>query len=114
MDNTTQSIDDVTLKDISQNLSKIQHEFETILSITEDANKDFQSFTTLVENQQLFSKSEFEELKLLLSNQISVFDENKMKYWFAMSNNTINENKREISKRAYFKYTDLAFQSQGK
>lgn len=114
MDNTTQSIDDVTLKDISQNLSKIQHEFEMILSITEDANKDFQSFTTLVENQQLFSKSEFEELKLLLSNQISVFDENKMKYWFAMSNNTVNENKREISKRAYFKYTDLAFQSQGK
>uniref|UniRef100_UPI002A828BF8 hypothetical protein n=1 Tax=Dysgonomonas capnocytophagoides TaxID=45254 RepID=UPI002A828BF8 len=112
IDCCTQSIDDLALKELSEKISNIQYEFEKILSITEETNKDFQSFTTLVENQQLFSASEFEELKLLLSNQISVFNEDRMNFWFKCSNNVADENKREISRRAYFKYSDLAFHSQ--
>lgn len=97
------------LNSVAVSLTEIQRGFEDLLSQVESANADFQCFTVVAENNQLFSKEEYEELKILFSNQKLEFDNEKMNYWYSLSNNSSNEQIREIARRAYFKYNDLAF-----
>lgn len=94
----------------SKELTDLRHSLENLLATIETDNRTFQALVLLVENQSLFSPTEFEELKALFGNLIYDNDSEKLEYWYGVSNNANNELKREIARQAYFKYTDIAFQ----
>lgn len=94
---------------IAEKIRHIQKELELLSQKTRDANTYFQALISLTENKQLFSECEFEELKELLSDKITVFSNERLNFWFREKSNSISEIRRDIAEKAYSKYTDIAF-----
>lgn len=102
-------LSDNEIESLSTRFYNLQIKLEELSQITEDTNKYFQGFISLIENKNLFSDSEFCELTNLFSEKISYFDESRLSFWYCEMNNSSNEIRKEISSLAYLKYTDLAF-----
>jgi len=96
-------------KAITEKLREVQSSFEELLQETELINNCFKCFTLVTENSELFTKDELEELKLLFSIKSVSFNNDRMNYWYSLSNNAKDEKVRYVANGAYLKYTDLAF-----
>ncbi|WP_288148776.1 dynamin family protein [Bacteroides acidifaciens] len=105
----TKNLSNTEIEFVAENIQTIQNELEHLSQKTRDANTYFQALISLTENVQLFSLEEFEELKALFSDKITVFNNDRLNFWFRDRNNSISEIRREIAERAYNKYTDIAF-----
>jgi GTPase SAR1 family protein len=98
----------LSLDEIANQIHNCQIQLEKLFQECGNINKYFQCLLLLLENESLFTKEEYVELKELFSNTKKSFDVNRLNYWFGQSNIIMNEKKRYIAKLAYNKYTDLA------
>lgn len=106
---STYNISNTEIEHIAKRIKGIQNELELLSQETKDANTYFQALISLAENYQLFTDEEYEELKGLFSDKITIFNNDRLNFWFRDKNNSIFELRRDIAEKAYSKYTDIAF-----
>lgn len=106
---STYNISNKEIDYIAKRIQGIQSELELLSQETRDANTYFQALISLAENFQLFTAEEYEELKGLFSDKITIFNNDRLNFWFRDKNNSISELRRDIAEKAYSKYTDIAF-----
>ena len=106
---TYNNISNTEIDHIAKRIQGIQNELEILSQATRDANTYFQAMISLAENYQLFTEEEYEELKGLFSDKITIFNNDRLNFWFRDKNNSISELRRDIAEKAYSKYTDIAF-----
>lgn len=106
---STYNISNKEIDYIAKRIQGIQSELELLSQETRDANTYFQALISLAENYQLFTVEEYEELKGLFSDKITIFNNDRLNFWFRDKNNSISELRRDIAEKAYSKYTDIAF-----
>jgi len=104
-----ENISNLEIDHIAKNIKNIQNELELLSQKTRDANTYFQALILLTENFYLFSDAEYEELKGLFSDKITLFNNDRLNFWLREKNRSISEIRREIAEKAYSKYTDIAF-----
>lgn len=104
-----ENFSDSKIEYIASQIQHIQNELEILSQKTRDVNSYFQGLISLTENYQLFTEEEFEELKGLLSDKETKFNNERLNFWFREKNNSISEIRRDIAEKAYNKYTDIAF-----
>lgn len=103
------TISDEEILELSDRFHNIQVSLEKLSQTTSDTNRYFQALISLLENKHLFSEEECDELLGLFNNNTSVFNNNRLSFWYVEMNNSSNEIRKHISTLAYLKYSDLAF-----